>query len=270
MKKYDIAIGVNADRELKCAGISNMESVKQIKKAGFKKVFITWMYNSWGETQEKIIAEVKRNKLEIVFAHVAYFGEYKLNTIWEDGKHGDKIADMLINDLKKLKNHGIKIAVVHPCERMKPDFTQIALNRWQKIVKSAEEIGITIAIENLRYLDVIDYLFDNIESDNLKICYDAGHNHCNSNDAFDFEKYNNKIVATHIHDNDGEKDLHLIPFHGNIDWNVVLNNLKKHNKNLTLSSEIYYRLGYKICSSKKFYKQTYKAMKKLYKNYENF
>jgi len=270
MKKYDIAIAVNADNELKNAGISNADSIKCIKKAGFKKVFISWMNNTWGESQEKIYNIIKSHGLEIVFAHVGYRGVYDFNKIWEDDKEGDEIAKTLINDLKILKEHNINIAVIHTYHRKDIKVLEIGLKRWKKVVKEAEKLGIIVAIENLRHLNIIEYLIDNIKSENLRICYDAGHDHCNTNDSFNFEKYGNKIIATHIHDNDGERDSHFIPLHGDINWDKIMKNLKNSNKNLTLSAEVYYRLGYRICSSKKFYKTAYKSMKKLYKKYENF
>jgi len=268
MKKYNIAIGVNADKEMQCAGISNEESIKQIKKAGFRKVFISWIYNSWGEEQERIYNLIKANGLEIIFAHVGYKDFYIFNKLWDEGEEGDKLVDSLVKDLEILKNHNINSAVVHLHTNDRVVISEIGLIRWKKIIKEAERIGIVVAIENLRYVDLLEYLIDNIPSENLKICYDAGHDHCHSKDTFNFEMYGEKIVLNHLHDNDGTKDLHLIPYHGDIDWDRTLKNLKNCNKNLTLTAEVYYRFGYKICSPRKFYKQVFKTMKKLYKKYQ--
>lgn len=268
MKNYNIAIGVNADKELKCAGVGNEESIKYIKKAGFKKVFFSWVYDTWGESQEYIYNLIKQNNLEIVFAHVGYRGTYDFNKVWLEGKDGDKIVNNLIKDLQILKDHNINIAVVHPSNTIEVDISEIGLKRWKKIIKHAEKIGITIAIENLRYIKFVEFLIDNIKSPNLKVCYDSGHAHCHTKGKFDFEKFKDLIVATHIHDNNNEQDLHLIPFHGNINWKEVLHKLKENNKEVTLSAEIYYRLGYKLCKPIKFYKHICKVMKNMYKMYQ--
>lgn len=269
MKNYNIAISVNADKEMECAGVSNEESVYKIKKAGFKKVFISWMYDSWGESQEKIYKLIKDNGLEIVFAHVGYRGVYDFNKIWQEGKGGDDVVKTLIKDLQELKNHDINIAVVHPNNTAKVEVSEIGLKRWKKIVKQAEKIGITVAIENLRYLNIVEFLIENIKSPNLRVCYDAGHDHCHSKDGFNFEKFKDMIVATHIHDNNGEQDYHLNPYHGNINWCKVMKNLKENNFEVTLSAELYYRFGYKICSSRKYYKDVFKVMKNLYEIYKS-
>ena len=49
------------------------------------------------------------------------------------------------------------------------------------------------------------------------ICYDSGHGHLqNATPAFEH------IGATHLHDNLGEKDEHLWPFEGSIDWPALI------------------------------------------------
>ena len=49
------------------------------------------------------------------------------------------------------------------------------------------------------------------------ICYDSGHGHLqNATPAFEH------IGATHLHDNLGEKDDHLWPFEGSIDWPALI------------------------------------------------
>jgi sugar phosphate isomerase/epimerase len=37
-----------------------------------------------------------------------------------------------------------------------------------------------------------------------------------------FETMRELVVTTHVHDNRGEKDEHLFPYEGTIDWNAAL------------------------------------------------
>jgi sugar phosphate isomerase/epimerase len=37
-----------------------------------------------------------------------------------------------------------------------------------------------------------------------------------------FDAMRDRIVTTHIHDNHGEKDEHLLPYSGTIDWKAAL------------------------------------------------
>jgi sugar phosphate isomerase/epimerase len=56
----------------------------------------------------------------------------------------------------------------------------------------------------------------------LKLCLDVGHAHIETKIETAFEIMRERIVTTHIHDNHGEKDEHLLPYEGTIDWDVLL------------------------------------------------
>lgn len=53
---------------------------------------------------------------------------------------------------------------------------------------------------------------------NLNYCFDVGHAHMGSGIEREFELMKERIRSTHLHDNDGETDLHLFPNRGAIDW----------------------------------------------------
>jgi sugar phosphate isomerase/epimerase len=74
-----------------------------------------------------------------------------------------------------------------------------------------------IALENLRKPEYLDFLFDNIKSDKLKFCYDSGHNNCFTPEIDCLGKYGDKLIALHLHDNDGTCDQHLLPFNGTME-----------------------------------------------------
>jgi sugar phosphate isomerase/epimerase len=90
----------------------------------------------------------------------------------------------------------------------------------------AKERGVTIALENtpselgspasLRELIKETHLGD------LKFCFDIGHAHLADGVAKSFEVMRERIVTTHLHDNHGEKDEHLLPYEGSIDWAAAL------------------------------------------------
>lgn len=53
---------------------------------------------------------------------------------------------------------------------------------------------------------------------NLNYCFDVGHAHMANGIEAEFELMKDRIRSTHLHDNDGERDLHLFPKKGTIDW----------------------------------------------------
>ena len=114
----------------------------------------------------------------------------------------------------------------------------------------------------------LEYLIDHIDYDNVGICYDCGHDHCHFKDNFDFEYFRDKIFAIHIHDNHGEKDEHLLPGDGSVDYDYVLDGLSIANYHSYLTFELCYRNEYLNENIEDFYKKGYNLGMRLKKKYE--
>lgn len=54
--------------------------------------------------------------------------------------------------------------------------------------------------------------------EDMKICFDVGHAHMVGSVQDAFETLKDRICSTHVHDNKKEKDDHLLPFDGDINW----------------------------------------------------
>jgi sugar phosphate isomerase/epimerase len=54
------------------------------------------------------------------------------------------------------------------------------------------------------------------------LCFDIGHAHIEEGVGPSFEAMKDHLVSSHIHDNHGDKDEHLLPFDGTIDWDAAL------------------------------------------------
>jgi sugar phosphate isomerase/epimerase len=64
-------------------------------------------------------------------------------------------------------------------------------------------------------------------------CYDTGHGHLqNAKPRFE------QIAATHVHDNNGDKDEHLWPFEGSLDWHALVEKLVVANYSGALTFEV--------------------------------
>ena len=50
--------------------------------------------------------------------------------------------------------------------------------------------------------------------------------------------YGDRLMALHLHDNNGKEDWHALPFAGNINWNDVANKLKKIKYKGAISLEV--------------------------------
>jgi len=250
-------------------GISNEDCIPLIAEAGFDKVFISLQNVHIDDNYHKYMKLIKSNNLGVSFVHLGYRVDAGINTLWEEGKDGDTLIDNYINDISIIAKDGINLVCMHLTKSSKTsDMNEVGLNRIRKLVKHAEKIGVTIALENTRWPGYIEFVMDNIDSPNLAICYDSGHCHCFFDDKFDFVRFKDKIKCLHLHDNHGEKDEHLIPGDGSIDWDELMNNLSIANYNGDITSEAVYSKQYLSITPLDFYREVYKRLVKLSKKIE--
>ena len=114
-----------------------------------------------------------------------------------------------------------------------------ALNHREAAKRSVEAIGERAAEAGVRLaLEVIPNDFstpaalvrlldDELEADHVGICLDLGHAHLLGDVVDAVETVSGLVTATHVHDNRGKKDDHLLPFEGTIDWEGTLLALQK-------------------------------------------
>ena len=90
----------------------------------------------------------------------------------------------------------------------------------------AKQRGVTIALENtpgdMATPANLKNFLEQTRLTNVKLCFDAGHAHLEGGVVPSLEVIRDLIVTTHIHDNRGERDDHLPPYEGTIDWNNAL------------------------------------------------
>jgi sugar phosphate isomerase/epimerase len=89
----------------------------------------------------------------------------------------------------------------------------------------AKQRGVTIALENtpdeMGAPASLAQFVKETHLHDLRICFDAGHAHLDGALETGFEVVRERVVTAHIHDNHGEKDEHLLPFEGTIDWDAA-------------------------------------------------
>ena len=85
----------------------------------------------------------------------------------------------------------------------------------------SRELHVPIAVENMpgATFEIIDELFNDYPADFLGLCYDSGHGHLMDDKGLDYlDKFKDRLMALHIHDNNGLGDQHQPPFCGTLDW----------------------------------------------------
>jgi sugar phosphate isomerase/epimerase len=106
---------------------------------------------------------------------------------------------------------------------------QGSLEMWIPLVKEAEKLGVTLALENVfeQAPETIKKLLEKINSPRCGFCFDTGHWLVFSRTGWKewIEALGSRLVEVHLHDNMGEEDQHLPPGDGQFDFIGFFRNL---------------------------------------------
>ena len=202
------------------------ERYQLISEAGFDGVLMWWS-NEFGRdkfgTDDYLNApEIARNAgltIENIHAPVQY-----ANMLWHDNFDGQGITECYLQCIRDCKSFEIPTMVLHLPNEQNP-YSKLGIDRFKNITELAEQNSINVALENLHNLSNLDFILRQIDSNRVGFCYDSGH-HYRYYPEFDMlSKYGERLMALHLHDNNGSHGQHGLPFDGNIDWNEVMRNI---------------------------------------------
>lgn len=117
-----------------------------------------------------------------------------------------------------------------------------AFSSLEHLCVFAKQRGVTIALENIpNELSTAANLFSFIEQTrlrDLRICFDVGHAHLAEGVRTAFAILKDLVVTTHLHDNLGDRDSHLFPYEGSVDWDATLKALGQKERELPFVLEL--------------------------------
>ncbi len=110
------------------------------------------------------------------------------------------------------------------------DFTEqkfeAAMTSVEHLRAFAKPLGVKLLLENIpNELSTPERLMEFLNTSHFEdvgICFDIGHAHLMSNVGEAFAILKDRIRSTHIHDNTRDRDSHLWPGEGSIDWDEAV------------------------------------------------
>jgi sugar phosphate isomerase/epimerase len=113
----------------------------------------------------------------------------------------------------------------------------------EDIVEMASRVNVRVAVEVIpNALSSADALARLIEEDldglDIGICLDYGHAHLMGDLGEAVETVSGHLWTTHVHDNGGKRDEHLVPYAGSIDWDAAMMATQKIGYDGTLMFEV--------------------------------
>ena len=145
-------------------------------------------------------------------------------------------------DIDRVTIHpGLSSMSVHGIEDR---YLMRAKESMKVLEKVSHEYGMTLAIENMP--DMYFFLGREakevagiLEGTDLGVCFDIGHaNTAGQIDAM-IDKFGDRIMNIHIHDNNGKMDEHLTIGDGSIDFSDVLSKVDFYDRNFVIESKTY-------------------------------
>jgi sugar phosphate isomerase/epimerase len=102
----------------------------------------------------------------------------------------------------------------------------------EALAEAATAAGVRLALElipnTLSTAAALEALFGgDLDLGDAGVCLDLGHAHIMGGVPEAAEILAGHIITTHVHDNDGKSDSHLVPGEGKIDWPAAMTELGK-------------------------------------------
>jgi sugar phosphate isomerase/epimerase len=135
----------------------------------------------------------------------------------------------------------IEVLVLHlGISRMQPrdgdvgpqDVRSAARRSVEELQRAAEPLGVRLAVEVIpneisRAAPLVHFVEEDVDGLGVGICLDFGHAHIDGDVVEAVETVSEHVIATHLHDNGGRNDDHLMPFDGTVDWASALTAVQK-------------------------------------------
>jgi sugar phosphate isomerase/epimerase len=143
----------------------------------------------------------------------------------------------------------LKVLVVHlglpRTQSASPDDNSrdAARRSIDELQRLAPPLGVRVAVEVIpnelsRAGSLVHFIEEDLESDDVGVCLDFGHAHMDGDLLDAIETVSGHVITTHVHDNHGRVDDHLVPFEGSIDWAAAMTAVQKIGYDQTLVFEI--------------------------------
>ena len=138
-------------------------------------------------------------------------------------------------------------------EAADPRKRDAAFSTLEHLVLHAKHVGVTLCVENttseMGQPEYLRAFVDETRLTGLRFNFDIGHAHLSDGEeagriAKAFEPMRELVASVHLHDNHGEKDEHLPPYDGSIDWQNAISVLNRApEKNLAIVLELKEKTG---------------------------
>lgn len=224
-----------------------LEAVRRSHAAGFKVFeasFCRALYrqndlaeDNWEPLIHELRNEAEKLGVEFAQSHPVFIpGNYdEKPVVMQETYH--KLMERSIIASAML---GVKWAVLHPVEEREAACFDTEYNIQKNkeffgpVIELARKHNVGILFENMierenskrrfcSHAGELAALIDSFNDPNIGACWDFGHgNFLYKDQRAALRTLGTRMKGTHVQDNRGKEDDHMLPFHGNIDWYSIM------------------------------------------------
>lgn len=198
--------------------------LRKIADHGFTHVHWCHQWNTdflYGDSEvRQIAAWLREYGLEVTDLHASDGQEKR----WVSPHEYARLAgvELVRNRVEMAARLGTDVIIMHMGHV--PDDEPEAAVYWQSLWRSLDELspslratGVRIAIENGVFRHIRTVL-ERYPPELVGLCYDCGHGNISRDGLDETDSLKDRLISIHLHDNDGNRDLHMPLFSGSVDW----------------------------------------------------
>jgi sugar phosphate isomerase/epimerase len=234
----------------------SLERLKEVRSFGFEALEIFALKPHFDYQDKKLVTDLAtwlRDQGGLLQSlHTPFCMDYQARASREwlsiadpERLRREKAVDEIRRALEFSEKVSFPLAVVHmgaPDDRLSHKHLDAIYYSLETLLPFAEARGVTLALENipneLSTVEGMRRFLEDAQLGKIGICFDSGHSHLQADPHAEIRNSGGRIVATHLHDNHGKKDEHLLPFDGDIDWTKVLEALEAIQYSGSLTMEL--------------------------------
>jgi sugar phosphate isomerase/epimerase len=143
-----------------------------------------------------------------------------------------KEMDAALNIARQIETNVFVVHLGTPTVQGGENNRTAAFRSVEDICKLADPVGVRVSLEVIPNplsdaTSLVTMIERDLEGLRAGICLDFGHAFLMGDVPDTIETVAEHLTTTHVHDNNGKKDDHLVPFDGRINWSVALMTMQK-------------------------------------------
>lgn len=206
--------------------------LQAIAEAGFTHVH--WCHQ-WNTDFLYCTAEVNQIRdwleelgLQVTDIHASAGSEKR----WASSLEYERLAgvELVANRMEMAAELGCDVIVLHipeepgdePARTTYRDCVRRSLDALMEVGRAT---GVRIALENMatsQSWNPIATILAEYPPGFVGLCYDSGHGNISADGLARLATHADRLLAVHLHDNDGTGDQHLLPFMGTVSWDRLV------------------------------------------------